>query len=248
MTTTAHAFDTLEADGFAIAHNVVTSVVVKRIIEAVASIDGVPRSDRRSSRNARGLLESCREVADLAGSQAIRQLVEPVIGKCAFPVRGILFDKVVAANWHVGWHQDQVIPVQVRVETPGFTAWSVKQGIDHVRPPAEVLAGMLTLRVHLDDCAEENGPLEMIPGTHQSGLLDADEISTIVASRRPVVCAARAGDVLLIRPLLLHASRRASTPHHRRVMHLEFAVDELPGELDWHSPTERLNLRGGVLP
>jgi hypothetical protein len=33
-----------------------------------------------------------------------------------------------------------------------------------VHPPAEILDKMLTLRVHLDDCGEENGPLRVIPG------------------------------------------------------------------------------------
>jgi hypothetical protein len=32
-----------------------------------------------------------------------------------------------------------------------------------------------------------------------------------------------------MRPLLLHSSARASTPRHRRVVHLEFAPRELPG-------------------
>ena len=33
-----------------------------------------------------------------------------------------------------------------------------------------------------------------------------------------VLCEAQAGDVLLLGPLLLHASRKASLPRHRRWM------------------------------
>jgi hypothetical protein len=36
-----------------------------------------------------------------------------------------------------------------------------------------------------------------------------------------------------MRPLLLHASTVANSPRHRRVIHLEFAADELPDGLAW---------------
>jgi hypothetical protein len=43
----------------------------------------------------------------------------------------------------------------------------------------------------------------------------------------------KAGDALLMRPLLLHASSEASAPVHRRVIHLEYAACPLPGGLEW---------------
>ena len=39
---------------------------------------------------------------------------------------------------------------------------------------------------------------------------------------------------LLMRPLLLHASSAAEAPGHRRVIHLEYAVDPLPDGLAWY--------------
>jgi hypothetical protein len=36
-----------------------------------------------------------------------------------------------------------------------------------------------------------------------------------------------------MRPLLLHASSPAADPRHRRVIHLEFAAEPLPGGLEW---------------
>ncbi|MET0554472.1 MAG: phytanoyl-CoA dioxygenase, partial [Vicinamibacteria bacterium] len=40
------------------------------------------------------------------------------------------------------------------------------------------------------------------------------------------------GDVLLMRPLLLHASSKAATDAPRRVLHVEYAADRtLPGGL-----------------
>jgi hypothetical protein len=35
-------------------------------------------------------------------------------------------------------------------------------------------------------------------------------------------------------PLILHASSKAASPSHRRVIHIEFASLELPGGLHWH--------------
>ena len=43
------------------------------------------------------------------------------------------------------------IAVAERREAPGFRGWSVKQGVLHVQPPADILEGMLTLRLHLSD-------------------------------------------------------------------------------------------------
>ena len=40
----------------------------------------------------------------------------------------------------------------------------------------------------------------------------------------------------MIRPLLLHASSAAESPRRRRVVHLEYAADPLPGGLDWFEP------------
>jgi hypothetical protein len=41
------------------------------------------------------------------------------------------------------------------------------------------------------------------------------------------------GGVILMRPLLLHASSTARVAGRRRVLHLEFAADDLPGNLEW---------------
>jgi len=36
-------------------------------------------------------------------------------------------------------------------------------------------------------------------------------------------------------PLILHASSKAVSPSHRRVIHIEYAGAELPGGLEWHT-------------
>jgi ectoine hydroxylase-related dioxygenase (phytanoyl-CoA dioxygenase family) len=125
-------------------------------------------------------------------------LVEPFLGGAAFPVRGILFDKIPGANWKVPWHQDLTIAVSQRIETDGFGPWSVKADVLHVQSPVHILENMLTLRLHLDDCGESNGPLKVLPGSHRSGRLSEQSIEEARRSQSPIVCTTPAGGVLLM--------------------------------------------------
>ena len=149
-------------------------------------------------------------------------------------VRGILFDKTPDANWLVPWHQDLSIAVRERRYVPGFGPWSVKAGVHHVQPPGEILDQMLTVRIHLDACPAENGPLRVIPGSHRS-LLSPNELARRVNEESSVACCVEAGDALLMRPMLAHTSAPARIPAHRRVVHIEYAACELPGALEWHA-------------
>ena len=140
------------------------------------------------------------------------------------PVRSILFDKTPADNWLVSWHQDVTIAVAARVELPGYGPWSIKDDVVHVQPPPELLAKMVTARIHLDDTPPENGALRVMPGSHLHGRLDADAVRR--RWREPeMACACGPGDVLFMSPLILHASSRATHPSRRRVVHLEFAPE-----------------------
>lgn len=47
-------------------------------------------------------------------------------------------------------------------------------------------------------------------------------------------CLAERGAILAFRPLILHASAPAATPAHRRVIHIEYAVHDLPTPLEWY--------------
>jgi ectoine hydroxylase-related dioxygenase (phytanoyl-CoA dioxygenase family) len=45
------------------------------------------------------------------------------------------------------------------------------------------------------------------------------------------------GDVLLMRPLVIHASSAAETPQHRRVIHFDYANVGLAEGLEWREDT-----------
>jgi ectoine hydroxylase-related dioxygenase (phytanoyl-CoA dioxygenase family) len=92
---------------------------------------------------------------------------------------------------------------------------------------------MVTVRLHLDDCDLKNGALKIVPGSHRHGRLGATDISKLTTTKQPAVCELSKGDALLMRPLLLHASSPAENPRHRRVLHIEYAMKELPNGLKW---------------
>jgi hypothetical protein len=182
----------------------------------------------------RNLLSLSSLISALARMDKIKRIADEALQGEAFPVRALLFDKITEANWKVPWHQDTAIAVRERLELPGYTGWSVKDGVTHVHPPAVILAGMVSLRIHLDDCDEENGPLRIIPSTHTVSVLSTEQIESLRRQQTEVICCAQAGDILAMHPLVLHASSPAKSPSHRRVIHIEYACQPLPHGLHWH--------------
>jgi hypothetical protein len=144
-----------------------------------------------------------------------------------------MFDKTPDSNWLVAWHQDRVIPVRERIETAGFGPWSTKDGVLHVAPPFEVLARMLTIRVHLDAVDSANAPLRVALGSHQLGRVSADVAAEEASKLDHCICLAEAGDVWVYATPILHASDRANPPRRRRVLQVDYADFELPGGLAW---------------
>lgn len=221
--------------GYGVFPCVLGPTAVECLREAIVDIpegDGVRR--KRNVYGVRNLLETSPAVRRLAGSAEIRQFVTPVLGESAFAVRAVFFDKVPDANWGLGWHQDSVISVRERHEVDGFTAWGQKAGVWQVQPPPEILAEMVAVRVHLDDCGPANGPLRILPGSHRHGWLD-DEIGEWKRNVAEVECVVQSGGVVSLCPLTLHASSKSLSPGHRRVIHIEFAAHDLPVPLEWNA-------------
>jgi ectoine hydroxylase-related dioxygenase (phytanoyl-CoA dioxygenase family) len=166
------------------------------------------------------------------GSQAAR-IASFALGPRCFPVRAILFDKSAASNWALGWHQDRTVAVRARRDAEGFGPWTIKQGLPHVAPPVAVLAGMATLRIHLDPVPPTNAPLLVAPGSHRCGMVPENEIENVVAGAGTVACLAERGDIWLYATFILHASASASEPRRRRVLQVDYANAPLPSGLEW---------------
>ena len=166
---------------------------------------------------------------------ALSRLAADLLEREMRPVRVLLFDKSASRNWGLSWHQDRAIPVAYRHEVEGYRNWTVKHGVHHVEPPAHVLADMVALRLHLDPCDHDNGPLEVARGSWRAGRLAKPEIRAGIDNFDCVPCIARAGDVVAMRGLTLHRSQPARRLRHRRVVHVDYAGGGLPGGLEWAS-------------
>ncbi|WP_375755288.1 phytanoyl-CoA dioxygenase family protein [Corallococcus exercitus] len=224
----------IEREGFAILPRGITPDTADALLHALRSVseEAEPAQRRGGVRN---LLENVPAVHELARSAPVREAAGSVLGPHCFAVRGLLFDKTPDANWKVIWHQDLTVAVRERHDVPGFGPWSQKAGVPCVQPPTSILEAMVAVRVHLDDCGEDNGPVRVLAGSHLEGRLSSSRIPAWLERSTPVDCLVPRCGLLVMRPLLLHASSPARVPAHRRVIHLEFAASPLPGGLEWHS-------------
>lgn len=232
---TSHSFrDQLRADGFAIVPSVLDPQQIRNLLRALENLEeGESIRKRTGTFAVRNLLSVSAEARELAESAELKSIATSILGASSFPVRGILFDKTPDANWKVPWHQDVTIAVADKREVEGFGPWSSKAGVLHVQPPAYVLENMISIRIHLDSCGTENGALKVIPGSHRHGRIPELEVTKYVADGAASTCAVEAGDAVLMRPLLLHASSPSTVPGHRRVIHIDFTGLRLPGGLQW---------------
>ena len=232
--------DALASQGYVLVPGVLPRDQIPSLVDAIEHPPS--QADKREKSGGSYAMRNLLRVPAIhewSNSREVRQLIDPILGKGAFPARGILFDKTAGANWKVAWHQDISIAVKNRKDVPGFGPWSVKAGVAHVQPPAWVLENMLTLRLHLDECDEQNGPLMVLPSSHNAGVLSSTRIAELRAESAPVSVSCPAGGVLLMRPLLLHASSQALRPRHRRVIHIDYAAQSLPGGLEWFERTSQ---------
>jgi ectoine hydroxylase-related dioxygenase (phytanoyl-CoA dioxygenase family) len=209
--------NSLDEQRFEILTNCITPEVIPLIVESLAH-SNVTRS-RAGMRHALQVPA----VRSLAESETLIELAKQVLGPHAFPFRATLFDKSSESNWLVVWHQDTALPLRERRAVAGWGPWSVKEGTICAHAPASALQDILAIRVHLDDCNPDNGSLKVLPGTHHGGVLTDDAIHELAASTSAAECCVRAGGVLAMRPLLVHASSKAQSSARRRVLHIEYA-------------------------
>ena len=143
------------------------------------------------------------------------------------------FEKSTDRNWLVALHQDVAIPVAARVDHAACGGWSNKRGTWFVQPPDDVLAGLVAVRVHVDDCGPDDGALNVVAGSHRHGRLDDDAAFALREARGVTRCPVPRGGAMVLRPLLLHASSKATGSSRRRVLHFLFGPAELPFGLRW---------------
>jgi ectoine hydroxylase-related dioxygenase (phytanoyl-CoA dioxygenase family) len=166
-------------------------------------------------------------VLEVARSTELLRVARKILGSEAFPFKATLFDKSPTSNWLVVWHQDTALPLRERRETPEWGPWSVKDDVIYAHAPASALSQVVALRLHLDDSNSTNGPLRVLPGTHTLGVLTDEEVHECGERISPIDCLVPRGGLLVMKPLILHASSKSRSEASRRVLHIEYAFSSL---------------------
>lgn len=229
----------ISSEGFAVIPGVFSA---KELDELIAGLDAVmshhespegPIRDRTGTVYAgRNLLSLFEPARTLWCRSPLLELLTEMLGSNVGLVRGLYFDKPPERTWSLPWHKDMTLAVRDHaVVSPAFSKPTMKASVPHVEGSVEVLEAMLTLRIHLDEMTLENGPLQVLPGSHLTGKSPAvpDESAQTILTQQ--------GDVLAIRPLVAHRSISSlpGTTRHRRVLHLEFSGHrDLPDSVAWH--------------
>jgi len=215
----------LVSDGFELHRQVATASEIAKFCE---------EANRVAKTEGKSCVRHLRSKSKLFSSLPNTALIRRFIPAEMIPVRSILFDKNIEENWPVPWHQDLTIAVSEKIVIHDYGPWSIKDEVPHVQPPADLIQRMITARLHLDDTPESNGALRVIPGSHHLGKIPSHQIKDHQTSPEPC-CSCQAGDLLLMSPLILHASSRSNPPTRRRVLHFEFAYPaDLHPDLKWH--------------
>lgn len=203
---------------------------IAAVIDTATATGAAFRKSRDLFAIRRALIE-LPELLPLVFTPRLKEMIAVYAGDGYFISKSIYFDKPPGSNWFVAYHQDLTIAVVEKVDVAGFGPWSRKEDHFTVQPPAAMLEHNLTLRIHLDHTDESNGALRVIPGSHNKGIYRPETIDWSV--EREDSCPAPAGGIMLMKPLLLHASSRSTAPTRRRVLHIELSKTVLPRPLHW---------------
>ena len=159
--------------------------------------------------------------------------MQQLLGTDFAAIQCTYFEKSPSQNWLVSLHQDLSIPLRERTKYSVCRAWSEKEGVLFAQPPHDVLEHLVAVRLHLDDSLRSNGPLRVVPGSHRHGRLTPDQARTLRLAFGEQECLVSRGGVLVMRPLILHASSKSETSAPRRVLHFVFGPRRLPHGLEW---------------
>lgn len=233
MELTATYKQTLQQEGYAIIDKVFTEDEVAGIVETINNIDTEGTAFRKTSDlyAIRRFIKEVPVIGPQIFNSHLRAIVDQLFGKDYFLVKSIYFDKPGQSNWFVAYHQDLTISVDQKMQLEGYEQWTVKNDQFAVQPPVSLLENIFTIRIHLDDTDENNGALKIVPGSHCKGIYRPETIDW--SKEQEVVCKVPRGGVMIMQPLLLHASNRTVNNNKRRVIHLEFSNQQLPGALQW---------------
>ena len=229
-------------DGFAIIPVIYEDAEIQNIAKTIDSADSTADTFRKSAGlfAIRQILKEIPAIVPLILNQRLRNVITKTFGEGYFPVKSIYFDKPGESNWFVAWHQDLTISVDAKQDIEGYGSWTVKQGQFAVQPPLNILENIYTIRIHLDDTDSDNGALRVIQASHAKGIYRPEVIDHNTETE--IICNVPKGGIMIMKPLLLHASGRTINNNRRRVIHIEFSSKELPEGFQWAERLDTITL------
>lgn len=226
----------IESEGFSIINNVFTENEIKNIIALIEN-KTVTNEENATFRKSQDLFairqfhKEIPETLDLIFNKSLEEIIESNFGKGYFITKSIYFDKPEKSNWFVAYHQDLTISVDRKIEIENFENWTIKQNQFAVQPPKEILEDNFTIRIHIDKTTKDNGALKVINNSHSKGILRIENLD--FEKEKETICEVEKGGIMIMKPLLFHASNKTTNNERRRVIHIEFSRQELPDGLEW---------------
>lgn len=232
MVTKQHQKGVAES-GYCIINDVYCDDQIDALIDVINAVDSSRPTFRKTSDlfAIRQFLKELPAIKPLIFTDKLSKIIKALFGDEYFAVKSIYFDKPEESNWFVAYHQDLTISVDRKMSLPGYGPWTLKHNQFAVQPPLNILQDNFTIRIHLDDTDENNGALKVVVASHLKGEYRPETINWQEETEH--ICPVKKGGIMLMRPLLLHASNRTTNNKKRRVIHIEFSKMQLHEGLSW---------------
>lgn len=226
----------INSEGFAIIEAIYSDSEVEKIISEIEKVTQA-RTDNATFRKSDDLFairqfhKEIPETLPYVFNQNLLEFIKTNFGQNYFITKTIYFDKPEKSNWFVSYHQDLTISVNKKIDVKHFENWTVKQNQFAVQPPKEILENNFTIRIHLDRTTKDNGALKVLNASHKKGISRVENIN--LNEEIETICEVEKGGIMIMKPLLFHASNKTTNNERRRVIHIEFSNQILPNELEW---------------
>ncbi|TPG35327.1 phytanoyl-CoA dioxygenase family protein [Flavobacterium pectinovorum] len=233
----------IDSKGFTIINNVYSNIEIDKLISLIENIteNETENATFRKSQDLFAIRQFHKEIPETLPfifNENLKNIIESTFGKDYFITKSIYFDKPEKSNWFVAYHQDLTISVNRKIELDNFVNWTIKQNQFAVQPPKEILENNFTIRIHIDKTTKDNGALKVINNSHSKGILRIENLKI----EKETICEVEKGGIMIMKPLLFHASNKTTNNERRRVIHIEFSKKELPDGLEWSEKTVLENL------
>ena len=230
----------INSEGFAIIDKVYSENEIEKIISEIEKVteNETENSTFRKSQDLFAIRQFHKEIPETLNfifNQNLREIIKLNFGENYFITKSIYFDKPEKSNWFVAYHQDLTISVDKKVEIKNYENWTTKQNQFAVQPPKEILEQNFTIRIHIDKTTKENGALKVLNKSHKKGIVRTENI--VIENKIETICEVEKGGIMIMKPLIFHASNKTTNNERRRVIHIEFSNQKLPNELEWSEKT-----------